>query len=112
MISNSKRICFVGGTGSAIGKLAIELGFTTIPEFPIKTFYELFNYLNIPGETQVKILEKYIPARVETILPGMTAYRTIIEKVNAETVYISKGGIRNGYIYRKINEENNEKRGI
>lgn len=104
-IKDTRRICLIGGTGTAIGKLAIEAGFTTIPEFPIKTFFELFNYLDTPGEKQIELLEKYIPARVETILPGMSAYRAIIETINAETVYISKDGIREGYIYRKINEE-------
>ena len=104
-INNQPCLCLIGGTGSAIGKLALELGFTQVPEFPKETFMKLFTYLEKPGEKEIKLLEKYIPARVETIIPGMTAYRTIIERINAKTVYVSKGGIRNGYIYRIINEE-------
>lgn len=104
-IADSKRLCLIGGTGSAIGKLAIELGYTTVPEFSKEKFNELFDFLAEPSEKETELLEKYIPARVETILPGMTAYRTIIDTVNAESVYVSKGGIRNGYIYKKIKEE-------
>ena len=101
-IKDADRLCLIGGTGSSIGKLAIELGYTTLPEFSSETFMELFEYLWDIDEYKISLLEKYIPARVETILPGMCAYRRIIETVNAKTVYISHGGIRDGYLYRKL----------
>ncbi len=101
-IKNCRRLCLIGGTGSAIGKLSIELGYTTLPEFTSETFMKLFDYLSEPDETVKCLLEKHIPARIETIIPGMCAYRQIIETVNADTVYISTGGIRDGYLYRKL----------
>lgn len=101
-IKNCNRLCLIGGTGSAIGKLAIELGYTTLPEFSSVTFMELFNYLSQPDDEITALLEKHIPARIETIIPGMCAYRQIIETVNADTVYISQGGIRDGYLYEKL----------
>ncbi len=101
-IKNAKTLCLVGGTGSSIGRLAIELGYTTHPEFPSETFMELFDYLWDIDDHKIALLEKYIPARVETILPGMCAYRRIIETVNAEKVYISRGGIRDGFLYSKL----------
>ena len=78
------------------------MGYTTGPEFSSETFMKLFDHLSNPDEHTTVLLEKYIPARIETIFPGMCAYRQIIETVNAETVYISKGGIRDGYLYRKL----------
>ena len=105
-IGKASRLCLIGGTGSAVAKLAIELGFTTVPEFKKDTFFELFDYFNDINDEKINLLEKHIPARVETILPGMCAYKEIIDHVGAEAVYISSGGIRGGYIYRKINEEN------
>lgn len=101
-IRDSQTLCLVGGTGSSIGKLAIELGYTTLPEFTSDVFMELFDYLWEIDDKKIALLEKYIPARVETILPGMCAYRRIIETVNAEKVYISKGGIRDGFLYDKL----------
>lgn len=103
-ITDTERLCLIGGTGSAIGKLAIELGYTQLPEFPIEVFNALFERLSNTDDETAALLEKYIPARVETILPGMTAYRVIIDKINAKTVYISKGGIRDGFILSKIKE--------
>jgi len=105
-IGKSNRLCLIGGTGSAVAKMAIELGFTDIPEFKKETFFELFDYFNDINNEKTELLEKHIPARVETILPGMCAYKEIIDHIGAETVYISSGGIRGGYIYRMINEEN------
>ncbi len=101
-VKDCKRLCLIGGTGSAIGKLAIELGYTTLPEFSRDTFMRLFDYLSRQDDEIIKLLEKYIPARIETIIPGMCAYRQIIETVNADTVYISQGGIRDGYLYQKL----------
>ncbi|MBQ3183411.1 MAG: hypothetical protein IJB57_07055 [Clostridia bacterium] len=101
-IKDTNRLCLIGGTGSAIGKLAAKLGYTTMPEFTSETFIKLFEYLSHPDDKITELLEKYIPARIETIIPGMCAYKQIIETVNAKTVYISHGGIRDGYLYRKL----------
>lgn len=101
-IGSSDHLCLVGGTGSAIGKLALELGFTTSPNFSKDAFSELFEYLSDINDDKIKLLEKHIPARVETIVPGICAYRTIIEKINADQVTVSHGGIRDGYLYRKL----------
>ena len=104
-IGKSQRLCLIGGTGSAVGKLAIELGFTTVPEFDKATFERLLDRLHQPDDKAVALLEKYIPARIETILPGMCAYKEIIDHIDAKSVYISSGGIRSGYIYRQIKRE-------
>lgn len=104
-IGKSPRLCLIGGTGSAVAKLAIELGFTSIPEFDKDTFEQLLNRLHQPNQETIALLEKYIPARIETILPGMCAYKEIIDHTGAESVYISSGGIRGGYIYRQIKRE-------
>lgn len=101
-INDCKRLCLIGGTGSAIGKLAIELGYTTVPEFTSEAFTRLFDYLSQPDDKVISLLERYIPARIETIIPGMCAYRQIIETVNADSVYVSHGGIRDGYLYKKL----------
>lgn len=101
-INNCNRLCLIGGTGSAIGKLAIELGYTTLPEFTSETFMKMFDCLSQHDDRIIKLLEKHIPARIETIIPGMCAYRQIIETVNATSVYISHGGIRDGYLYQKL----------
>lgn len=101
-IRDAKRLCLIGGTGTAIGKMATELGFTTVPEFSKETFNSLFEYLFNIDETKIALLEKHIPSRVETIIPGMCAYRKIIEIVNADTVYVSHGGIRDGFLYHKL----------
>lgn len=101
-VNEADRLCLVGGTGSSVGKLAFELGYTTTPEFASEKFIELFDYLMDINDQKISLLEKHIPARVETILPGMCAFRRIIETVNANTVFISKGGIREGFLYRKL----------
>ncbi|MBR6514253.1 MAG: hypothetical protein IKT46_05395 [Clostridia bacterium] len=101
-IRDCDRLCLIGGTGSAIYKIASELGYTSLPELSYEDFMKLFDYLSLPGKEQIALFEKYIAARAETIIPGMCAYRQIIETVNAKGVYISLRGIRDGYIQRKL----------
>ncbi|MBR5514925.1 MAG: hypothetical protein IKU52_01830 [Clostridia bacterium] len=104
-IKNSDTVCFIGGTGSAIATLTKALEISNSSLLSIEAFNSLFERLETPTEDIIELFNKYIPARAQTILPGITAYKAILESVNAKNIYISKGGIRNGYIYRKINGE-------
>ena len=103
-LKSTNTLCLIGGTGQAVGKLAVELGFSENICFPKSTFIKIFDYFSDLDVERIKLLEKYIPARVETIIPGMCAYKQIIEITNAKMIYVSSYGIREGYLYRKLKE--------
>ncbi|MBE6685631.1 MAG: hypothetical protein E7591_00170 [Ruminococcaceae bacterium] len=104
-IRSSDTLCIIGGTGTAIEKLALKCGFEYNGHFTKEGFRSLYEFFRDPSEDKIRLLEEHIPARVETILPGMCALLTVADIVSPEKIYISKDGIRSGYIYRILEKE-------
>ena len=98
------KLVLIGGTGKAIGKLLSRLGYSQDVN-PTGVLYELASRFAAPADEDIAILEKYVPTRVETVMPGLIAYTAIAERAGAESVVISGGGIRDGYLKKLITED-------
>ena len=54
-------------------------------------------------ETIDRIL-RVVPERIHTILPGMIILSAIIKHFEAEQIYVSSYGAREGYLYKNVLE--------
>ncbi len=55
----------------------------------------------IPVET-LEVLLKVVPDRVRTILPGMIILYTLVKHFHSEWVDVTRAGVRDGYLYRYV----------
>lgn len=92
-----ERLVLIGGTGKAIKKLLCELGYSGEGD-PAEALYELKERFDKHKPDDIAMLERLIPARVETILPGLITYIAIAKRANATSFAVSGGGIRDGYL--------------
>ncbi len=98
------QLILVGGTGKAISKVLCELGYSSCVN-PIEVLYALEKRFNEQDPDDIAMLEHLVPARVETIIPGLLAYIAIAKRANAKTFAISGGGIRDGYLKKLITKD-------
>ena len=47
-----------------------------------------------------------IPDRIHTIIPGLIAVDTIADFYSAKEIFVSRYGVREGYLYERIIKEN------
>lgn len=59
----------------------------------------LIEDINLSG---VRLIAKILPERVNTIVPGILALRTVCKYVSAEKIQIVKAGVREGFLYKNI----------
>ena len=55
----------------------------------------------VPRET-LETLLKVVPERVRSIMPGMIILNTIVKYFNVQNVYVSRAGVREGFLYKHI----------
>ena len=55
----------------------------------------------VPRET-LETLLKVVPERVRTIMPGMIILNTIVKYFNVQSIYVSRAGVREGYLYKQV----------
>lgn len=97
-------ICGIGGTARAVLKIANQyLGkpesnrLLTLAELD-RTASMLLDRKN----TARKLILKNCPDRVHTILPGVIIMTTLTHKLCKEQLYISRYGVREGYLCQKL----------
>ena len=96
----------VGGTALAISKL-YGIFFPDSPTHKMKyaELKRMYEHLKIYDGEVVSLLEKNVPHRVTTVVPGLAAYMGIFEEVGIKDITVSTCGIREGYVYEKILKE-------
>ena len=96
----------VGGTALAINKL-YKLFFCDSKPFEMdyENLLTMFNTLKPFDENTKLLLEKHVPERATTIMPGLAAYLQIFEYFQTKNIKVSTCGIREGYVYEKILKE-------
>ena len=103
--SSGKELILIGGTGKAIRKLLREFGYAKRRN-PVSVLDGLSERLSCRNESDIALLEKLIPARVETVIPGLLAYIAAAKSAGAEFFTVSDGGIREGYLKKLMAEDN------
>lgn len=103
------KLYTMGGTARALGKLhrgmlsnKEELEGYQLRVKDISTIYETLDGLKMEG---IRILNRFVPARSHTIIPGMIVLETIAEYVGATEVVIVKSGVREGYLTKVLEHQ-------
>lgn len=105
---NIKSICIIGGTAYSLLKL-INNHFALYKDnkvIELNKFKELKNVLLNDYSKAKELIIKSCPDRVHTIIPGVLILDSIIDKTYAENIIVSDYGLSEGYLIRKIKEEN------
>ena len=99
-----KNMFCVGGTARTILKIIKKL--YDMPKDTITVTAEqvnnLFEVLSERDRYAVNIILKSAPDRVHTIVPGLLIIKHMMELFDAEEMTVSKYGVREGYLCKKI----------
>ena len=102
-VSKSPNLLGIGGTGRAILKLSNSYygkGDSLVISMP--QLIEICDMLTSKDDIMRKLVLKKCPDRVHTIIPGTLLIRKIAEKFSIENLYISRYGVREGYLCKKL----------
>ena len=111
---NQKVFYAVGGTWRALGKLHMSMS-----AYPLRAVHDY----ELPADELKKFCERVLKDGLESIpgyavvsrnrrdlLPyGVTVMREVIEHLQADTVAISSLGVREGFLYSRLSENEREK---
>ena len=101
------RVCGVGGTARAVLKIANawygrpELERRLTP----KELHKLVKELEKQDGTVRQLILNNCPDRIHTILPGALLMDMVTETLCDRELYISRTGVREGYLFRKVLRE-------
>ena len=101
----------VGGSAKAFAKFLMHKQNAKTKGEPVFTSTEIRETVRsmIPcSEEDKALLQTLLPDRYHLMLPSMIAYTVLLSYCGAKTVYVSTGGVREGYLLHITNE--NEKR--
>ena len=109
-LSPAAHMCGIGGSARAVLKLVRRMH--GMPEdareFSAEQLDELVKTLLAGGETGKgmrrarKLVLRSCPDRVHTIVPGALVLQAVVGRFGAERVYVSKFGIREGYLHERV----------
>lgn len=101
---SAEKICGVGGTIRASGKLCADLFGGDKRKFECRKIKTLLNRLETDRQGTVSHILKICPDRIHTIVPGMVILKTIFKYYKSQTVTVSPYGVREGYLYYMLQE--------
>ena len=55
----------------------------------------------VPRQT-LETLLKVVPERVRTIMSGMIIFNTLVKQFKIQSIYVSRAGVREGYLYKRV----------
>jgi len=99
-----QKICGVGGTLRAARKLSIEItGKDKVgKELDSGDIKKVMKELEGEEKQTIDKILRIVPERIHTILPGMVILNTIIKYFDANQIYVSSYGAREGYLYKNV----------
>lgn len=101
--THSDTIYTIGGTARAVTKLHKAIFSYSMDSkgysYPVSDLGPLLLYLE--DEAHYQRLEQIIPERMQTIVPGMIALKTVARKAGCRQAILSKYGVREGYLLGK-----------
>ena len=94
----------VGGTARSLRKLINYCGKKegSCKEITIQELDEMVEFLLDKDVLARDVILKKCPDRIHTIIPGALVIQALAKKVEAERLYISDYGVREGYLWKKI----------
>ncbi len=99
---NRTRLYGMGGTARALAKVHRHIlgrdGETMGYTLTLAEIEELDRTIGMLGMDGIKILNRVIPERLVTFIPGLIVIKTIMNFVGAEELVIVRHGVREGYM--------------
>ena len=97
-------ICGVGGTVRASRGLynALKEKGPAASEYNTQDLKKMIDLAETDRKSAISLILKVAPERIHTLLPGLIILQTIAEYYTSKTVVISKSGVRDGYLYHKL----------
>lgn len=101
-----QKMCGVGGTLRAARKLGIEITGreNADREVDASDVKKVMKVLEGEEKETIDRILRVVPERIHTILPGMIILSAIIKHFEAEQIYVSSYGAREGYLYKNVLE--------
>lgn len=104
---NNHRVMYLmGGTARAAAKIHRYIYVTKKKSnkyyIPIKELNQLTERFSDPRKSDVDILERILPDRMNNIIPSLVVLNTICTLSGVDEVVVVKNGVRDGYIHDKI----------
>ncbi len=105
--SRPQRVCGVGGTARAVLKIAGACLDRPADERCLtpKQLHKLVGILSKRDVRARKLILNACPDRLHTILPGIVLMEAVCERLQAQELYISRYGVREGYLCRQLLEK-------
>ncbi len=92
----------VGGTVRAVSKLEEKIfGIKEKGTISIENIKKLKEYLLEDEKRAAEVINSVVPERLNTVVPGLLMFDFAVEKIGCKKVYISKLGVREGYLLKK-----------
>ncbi|MBR5314376.1 MAG: hypothetical protein IKU45_03060 [Clostridia bacterium] len=100
---NTDYAILVGGTALAINKIYKHC-FSEENDFSmnIEKLSALYSFLTTNEKERQALLEKLVPERITTVVPGMAAFVAIFNDFGVKNIFVSTKGIREGYALERI----------
>ncbi len=97
-------ICGVGGTVRASCRLNRELNGKDASgiEYTINDLQKMIELADGDRKTAISYILNVAPERIHTLIPGMIILQTIAGYYGSKKVIISRSGVRDGYLYHKL----------
>ena len=97
-------ICGVGGTVRASCKLfnALKGKGPSATEYSNRDLKKMIDMAENDRKSAISMILKVAPERIHTLLPGMIILQTIADYYTSNTVVVSRSGVRDGYLYHKL----------
>ncbi len=102
-----RHLVGVGGTIRAVGKLyqAMYQPKDYKGIVPAEDVIRIYKKLRKDGKDNLRQILRICPDRVHTILPGLAILTAVIEAYQVEDICVSTFGVREGYLSRRIIQE-------
>jgi exopolyphosphatase/guanosine-5'-triphosphate,3'-diphosphate pyrophosphatase len=101
--AENETLYTIGGTARAVTKLHKAIFSSSMDSRPysylISDLGPLLLYLE--DENHYQRLAQIVPERIQTIVPGIIALKTVAARLGAKTAVVSKYGVREGYLLDK-----------
>jgi exopolyphosphatase/guanosine-5'-triphosphate,3'-diphosphate pyrophosphatase len=97
-------ICGVGGTVRASRGLynALKEKGPAATEYNTQDLKKMIDLAENDRKAAISLILKVAPERIHTLLPGMIILQTIAEYYASKKIVVSKSGVRDGYLYHKL----------
>lgn len=99
-----EEIIGVGGSIRALLKI-VNLYYKKESSNRVITVKELNEILELAvqkNKNLQRMILKACPERIHTLIPGMLIVKNIAEKTKCRSIFVSRYGVREGYLYKKI----------